>query len=121
MPGSLGSREAREGAPGFHFRAIRRAQEAAGAQNLAGITQWALGCAPSGLLGALPLLSRANLGIHVSEQNIEKGAAAHFRRLPLRNPPRPFVSKNLGGRFRHRMCTVLGLEGVSPGKGDQTL
>lgn len=54
-----------------------------GAQNLAGITQWALGCAPSGLLGALPLLSRANLGIHVSEQNIEKGAAAHFRRLPL--------------------------------------
>lgn len=83
MPESLGSGEAREGAPGFHFRAIRRAQEAAGAQNLAGITQWALGCTPSGLLGALPLLSRANLGIHVSEQNIEKGAAAHFRRLPL--------------------------------------
>lgn len=37
-------------------------------------------------VGGLPLLLRSNFGIHLSEQNIEKGTAVHFRRTHTAQP-----------------------------------
>lgn len=45
----------------------------------------------------LPLLSRSNLGIDLSEQNIEKGTLVPFRGThTLPSPRRPFPSKKVG-------------------------
>ena len=50
----------------------------------------------------LPLLSRSNLGIDLSEQNIEKGTSVPFRGThTVTGPLRPFLSRNVGD-----MCTT---------------
>lgn len=76
---------------------------------------YTVGSAPFSLPAAweLPLLSRSNLGIDSSKQNIEKGTQSPATEA--------IPAQECRGHFCNRMCTVLGLEGGPSWQGRSNL